>query len=235
MSERDRVEAHAGWYLKEQLDVDRRLIEFRYRTLRPYVVGPAGLELGPAEGEMTRLLVRDFARLTVVEGSRELLDRIPRYPNLVLVHSLFEEYEPRERFNSIVLDHVLEHVEDPVGLLRRASSWLAPGGRLLIGVPNGHSVHRLAGVKMGLLAHPCELNARDHALGHRRVYTSETLRRDLDAAGLRVIALQGVFFKPLSNEQIEKTCSHEMIEAFYELGRDFSENCADLFAASELR
>lgn len=228
------VEARSSWYLQEQLDFDKRLIGFRYRTLKPFLQGPLGLELGPAEGEMTRFLVEDFAQLVTVDGSRELLAQIPDRPNLRKVHSLFEAYQPEQRFNTIVMEHILEHVDDPVGLLRRAAPWLAPGGRILAGVPNGNSIHRLVAVKMGLLKHQCDLNDRDHVLGHQRVYTPATLRADLEAAGLKVVHSGGVYFKPLSNKQIQDHWSEEMIEGFYELGKDFPDLAAELYAVCEL-
>jgi len=228
------VEARSSWYLQEQLDFDKRLIGFRYRTLKPFLQGPLGLELGPAEGEMTRFLVEDFAQLVTVDGSRELLAQIPDRPNLRKVHSLFEAYQPEQRFNTIVMEHILEHVDDPVGLLRRATPWLAPGGRILAGVPNGNSIHRLVAVKMGLLKHQCDLNDRDHVLGHQRVYTPATLRADLEAAGLKVVHSGGVYFKPLSNKQIQDHWSEEMIEGFYELGKDFPDLAAELYAVCEL-
>lgn len=230
MREAERVERLSGWYLREQLDFDKRLVELRYRSLRPHLKGPAGLELGPADGQMTRLLIHDFDHLTVVDGASDLLDRIPEAPNLVKVHALFEHYRPDAPFNTIIMDHVLEHVEHPVALLRRVRRWLAPGGRILAGVPNGRSIHRLAAVKMGLLGDPCALNARDVALGHRRVYTPETFRHDLEQAGLVVVEMGGVFFKPLSNRQIEEHWTEEMIRGFYELGKDFPEYAAEIYA-----
>jgi len=199
MDEMKRVSAMAGWYLGEQLDFDKRLISFRYRTLRPYCEGSEGLELGPAEGNMTQLLLQDFQRLTVVDAASELLECIPDAPNLLKVHALFEEFNPSWSFNTIIMEHILEHVEQPVELLIRVKKWLAPGGKLLVGVPNGHSIHRLVAVKMGLLKEPCELNQRDEALGHRRVYTPETLRKDLEDAQLHIVKTGGVFFKPLSS------------------------------------
>jgi 2-polyprenyl-3-methyl-5-hydroxy-6-metoxy-1,4-benzoquinol methylase len=229
-SEKRRVDTAAHWYLQEQLDFDKRLIRFRYQTLQPYLSGPDGLELGPAEGMMTRLLLPYFARLTVVDGAKDLLDHIPDAPNLIKVHSLFEHYEPERLFDTIVMEHILEHIDDPCSLLRRARNWLKPSGRILVGVPNGLSIHRLAAVKMGLLSEPCALNARDHALGHRRVYTTRTLRSDLEAAGLRVTAQGGVFFKPVSNQQIQEQWTEQMIQGFYELGKDFPERAAELYA-----
>ncbi|MDF2444975.1 MAG: class SAM-dependent methyltransferase [Moraxellaceae bacterium] len=229
-NEHERVEAAADWYLKEQLDFDKRLIRFRYESLKPGFVGTSALELGPAEGEMTQFLVNDFEQLTVVEGSAELLAQIPERPNLVKVNALFEDFQPAGRFDSIILEHVLEHVDDPVALLQRVRNWLAPEGRLFLGVPNGNSIHRLVAVKMGLLEHPCQLNARDHALGHRRVYTPASFRADIEKSGLAVLEMGGVFFKPLSNAQIQDHWTEPMIQGFYELGKDFPELAAEIFA-----
>jgi 2-polyprenyl-3-methyl-5-hydroxy-6-metoxy-1,4-benzoquinol methylase len=231
--EQTRVELLAQWYFKEQLDFDRRVIRFRYQTIRTHFVGPEGLELGPADGEMTPLLLPHFSRLTIVDGAEELISSIPERPNLVKVHALFEEFEPGWLFNTIIIEHVLEHVENPVALLERVRRWLAPQGVMIVGVPNGHSIHRLAAVKMGLLEEPCQLNQRDYQLGHRRVYTPHTLRKDIETAGLRTIATGGVFFKPVSNQQIQDYWTEEMIQGFYELGKEFPEHSAELYAVCQ--
>lgn len=232
-NEDERVTSAARWYLDQQLDLDKRLIEFRYRTLRPYFRGPRCLEVGSAEGQMTRLLVRDFDELTIVDGAKDLLDAIPAYPNVTKVHGLFEEFEPTERFQTVIADHVLEHVDDPDAVLRRARAWLDRGGRLLAGVPNADSIHRLIGVKLGLLKKSTDLNPRDLSHGHRRVYTPGSFREQLTGAGLRVIEFGGVFLKPLSNQQIQDDWSEELQQAFFELGRDFPAHAADIFAVCE--
>lgn len=229
-NEQQRVESLSEWYLKEQLDFDKRLIRFRYETIKPKLVGPRGLELGPAEGEMTQFLIQDFEQLTIVEGSSELLAQIPEHTNLIKVHALFEQFQPKHPFDSIILEHILEHVDDPVGLLRRVKNWLSPNGKLFLGVPNGNSIHRLVAVKMGLLNNPCQLNSRDHALGHRRVYTPATFRSDIEKSGLSVLEMGGVYFKPLSNGQIQEHWNEEMIQGFYELGKDFPEYAAEIYA-----
>jgi trans-aconitate methyltransferase len=179
------------------------------------------------------MLLEDFSSLTVVDAASELLARIPNFPQLTKVHALFEEFEPVRRFNTIVMDNILEHVTEPVALLDRTRTWLAPAGHLVVGVPNGYSFHRLAGVKMGLLREPCELNERDRTLGHRRVYTRESLFRDLHAAGLPPTGWGGVFFKPLSNQQIQDTWTPTMMDGFYELGNDFPDHANELYAICE--
>ncbi|MGF1468086.1 MAG: class I SAM-dependent methyltransferase [Sandaracinaceae bacterium] len=48
-----------------------------------------------------------------------------------------EEYEPPgEGFDQVQMFHVLEHLQDPLGAVGRLASWLRPGGRLVIEVPN---------------------------------------------------------------------------------------------------
>lgn len=70
-TEHERVESLSDWSLKEQLDFDKWLIRFRYEIIKPKLVGPRGLELGPAEGEMTQFLVNNFAQLTVVDAAED--------------------------------------------------------------------------------------------------------------------------------------------------------------------
>lgn len=212
-----------------------RLIGYRYRTLKPFFRGERALELGIADGQMTARLLESFDHVTGLEGSAKFIDEVrARFPQagerLDLVHTLFEEYRTDERFDTVLVMHVLEHVEDPVGLLRLAGSWVAPGGVLLINVPNARSLHRLAAVKMGLLEQPHSFNDTDRSLGHRRVYYPEQLADDVAAAGLRLERMGGIFLKPLANKQIERDWTPEMIDAFYELGDEYPDIAAEIYA-----
>lgn len=218
-----------AWYIDEQLDFDKKLIYYRYKTIKEFFKGEKALELGSADGQMTKYLVNDFEHLVSVDGSKELLDLIPDYNNHTKVHSLFEEYMPDEKFDTIIMEHILEHIDSPVDLLLRVKEWLSSDGIIIIGVPNALSIHRLVAVKMGLLTSPFELNERDHSLGHQRVYCWDTLTDDINKAQLNIKYRGGVFFKPLSNGQIEEHWNENMRDGFYELGKDFPENAAEIY------
>jgi SAM-dependent methyltransferase len=49
---------------------------------------------------------------------------------------------PEQRFRSAILSQVLEHVHDPIAVLRRVRPSLAEGGRVYVVVPNMRSVWR---------------------------------------------------------------------------------------------
>ena len=220
----------SSWYFDQQLPFDKKLIKFRYLSIKPHFEGTSLLEMGPAEGVMTQLLCKDFKEIHVVDGSKHLLDLIPQISNVTRFHSFFEEFVPPIKYNTIIMEHVLEHIEYPQRVLSRVKTWLRnKNSKLIVGVPNAKSIHRMVAVKMGLLSSEYELNERDKSLGHYRVYDMATLKEQIEAAGFKVVYEGGVFLKPLSNKQIEDGWTEEMIMGFFELGKDFIDHSAEIF------
>lgn len=207
-----------------------RLIDYRFEAIRPFVAGAARcLELGSADGRMTAQLEPVVGSLVAVDGSERYVTALrERLPGVEAVCALFEEYLPVEPPDVVVLAHVLEHVAAPVQLLARVRRYLAPGGRIVVSVPNADSLHRQVGVAMGLLHRVTDLNDADRSIGHRRVYTRDGLLADVAAAGFEPVHVGGVFLKPLSNGQIEAQWPVELQDAFFEAGKRFPELCAEL-------
>ncbi len=78
----------------------------------------------------------------------------------------------------ITLWHVLEHLEDPAGALAAMAGWLAPGGVILVGVPNLASLQaRIGGARWFHLDVP----------RHRTHFTARGLELALAAAGLEPV------------------------------------------------
>jgi 2-polyprenyl-3-methyl-5-hydroxy-6-metoxy-1,4-benzoquinol methylase len=87
----------------------------------------------------------------------------------------------RERFDIITLSHVIEHADDPIGLLSRARSLLSSSGRIVILTPNAEGLgRRLLGRSWRGLEVPRHLQI------YSRTALAETARR----AGLRVLRLR---------------------------------------------
>ncbi|HZO95739.1 MAG TPA: methyltransferase domain-containing protein [Gaiellaceae bacterium] len=231
--ERARLSELAGGFSSET-GFNALLIDYRFEAMAPWLAGARRcLELGCADGRMTARLRRAAEHLTAVDGSASYVETVrARFPEVEAVQALFEEFDSAEPYDVVVLGHVLEHVADPVLVLRRARRLLAPGGRALVSVPNARSLHRQAGCVLGLLREPTDLNEADLRIGHRRVYTREALVADVRAAGLEPEVVTGVFLKPLSNAQIEATWDRELMDAFYELGKRYPELCAELLVVA---
>ncbi|HWV18540.1 MAG TPA: class I SAM-dependent methyltransferase [Rhodocyclaceae bacterium] len=212
-------------------------IEYSFKIAQRSLVGESLLEMGPAEGVMTELLATTGKRLTLVEGSGAFCDDLRRrFPQANVVHTLFEEFQPEEQFDNIILGHVLEHVQDPVDILRRAQAWLKPGtGRLFAAVPNARSLHRQAAVIMGLLPQEDALNEMDQHHGHRRVFNPESFRNAFSQAGMNIELFGGYWMKPVSNRQIEENWTPEMLEAFMVLGERYPDIAGEIYVVASRR
>lgn len=231
-TEHDRLDGIASdsWYAK---GANAATVAYSFEIFRRYFRGDRCLELGPAEGLMSPRLYEHFPALSLVEGAQKFADDLKvRYPRAKVHCSLFEDFSTTEEFDTIVLGHVLEHVDNPVDILSRAKQWLANDGVVLATVPNARSLHRQAAVNMGLLKEEHELNETDRHHGHRRVYDPEWFRADFRSAGLRIDAFGGYWMKPLSNAQIEAAWTPEMLRAFMELGERYPDIAAEIYVVA---
>jgi 2-polyprenyl-3-methyl-5-hydroxy-6-metoxy-1,4-benzoquinol methylase len=229
---KDRLDKIARTY-DSKVDFDFHLIRWNYREIKPRMRGPAVLELGCASGVMTDWLSADFPILHVVDGSAQYIAEVSSRvrPGVVFHHSLFEGFQSPRRFDDIVMARALEHLEEPVAVLRKIHDWLEAGGHLHIVVPNAQSLHRRIGVYMGMLDRPDALSERDHKYGHRRVYDADLLRQHLSEAGWQTEQIIGVFLKPLSNAQMLEF-QPDLLEALFEMGRELPHYCAELYAVA---
>lgn len=211
--------------------VNSDTIKYSFKIAERHMIGDSILEMGPAEGVMTELLAATGKKLTLIEGSSLFcIDLRRRFPQANTTHCLFEEFEPNELFDNIILGHVLEHVEDPVDILSRAKRWLKPGvGRIFGAVPNARSLHRQAAVIMGILREEDALNEMDIHHGHRRVFNPESFRNAFSQAGLKIEIFGGYWMKPVSNAQIEASWTPEMLEAFMVLGERYPDIAGEIY------
>jgi len=172
------------------------------------------LEMGHGDGIITRALVEaGIGDLTVVEGAPALVERARRlHPGITVVPSLFEDFQPDAPFDVVLASHILEHVDDPVAILRLIPKWMTAAGKLIIAVPNRNSLHRQLAVMMRLQPSLDTLSPRDLMVGHQRVYSLETLEADIRQSDLEMVETAGFFLKVVPNSMM-LGYSHELLDA----------------------
>lgn len=208
--------------------------EYALGIVKRCLVGKRILEVGPADGHMTRGLAKDFD-LTLVEASETLSQKLRQaFPQANVITTLVEEFAPCDRFDNILLCHMLDHVRDPVAIVRRAAAWLSPGGKMIAISPNSDSLHRQAAVLMGLLPAANAFSERDQIQGKRRIFSREEFAQLFSSAGLKIEFFGGYWLKTLSNRQIEEQWTPEMIAAFFALGERYPEIAAEMCLVASL-
>jgi 2-polyprenyl-3-methyl-5-hydroxy-6-metoxy-1,4-benzoquinol methylase len=214
---------------------------FMLRSFDPFFRVGNLLELGSFKGDFTRRFSQRFDDITCVEASAAAIDVArQRFGDGVhFVHATFETAVLAGRYDNIVLTHVLEHLDDPVRVLRRINEeWLAEGGRLFLVCPNANAASRQIAVKMRLISHNAAVTPAEAQHGHRASYALDTLERDAVAAGLNVVHRAGIFFKALANFQWDRLLqtdivSKEYLEGCYLLGQQYPDLCSSIFLLCE--
>jgi 2-polyprenyl-3-methyl-5-hydroxy-6-metoxy-1,4-benzoquinol methylase len=210
------------------------------RTFIPFMRPGRALELGCYLGEFTALLKTQYSDVTVVEASSELVERARARvgSDVTFIESTFETVQLDKQYDCIVLMHTLEHLDEPVQVLRKVNDWLSPDGRLFLVVPNANAPSRQIAVKMGLIENNAAVTPAEREHGHRITYTFDTLERDARKSGLRVVHRGGVFFKALANYQFDKLLGGDVItegylEGCYQLGMVYPDLCASIYLVCE--
>ena len=235
-------------YNKELKDNSGRkyAYEFDFDVMHPYMLksfdpflNKCGnvLELGASRGHFSKRLVELFDDITCVEASSEAIEeakqKVPS--NVKFINALFEDVKLDKKYDNIVLTHVLEHLDDPVKVLKRINDeWLSEDGRFFLVTPNAMAPSRQIAVKMGLITHNSAVTPAEKEHGHRITYTLDTLERDAKAAGLKVVHRSGIFFKALANFQWDRLLqtdiiSKEYLDGCYQLGQQYPELCSSIF------
>lgn len=163
------------------------------------------LELGLGHGITASIFESYFKRHVVIDASPAVIQNFrQRFPDskVQIAESYFETFETPERFDVIVFGYILEHVDDPIRILKHFRHCLTPGGRMFVTVPNAEVLNRRLGHLAGLLPDMQQLSEHDLLLGHKRYYTVGSLRKDIVKAGYAIKRMEGVYLKPLTTSQM---------------------------------
>lgn len=218
------------------------------------------LDLACGDGMMTEMFSHHFDRVVGVDASSQhVAEARKRLPDGEFHECLIEDFKTDEKFDSIFLLDILEHLVDPVSVLKKVSTWLAPDGVIIAHVPNAMAINRRLNVLMGSLTECHEMSPFDiNIAGHRRTYELSTLEEHFKEADLDVKKTGGIFYKIMSTPQIDwflknglweegghgwgrtgmekdKDWRAEFCRASYELGKEHPGDCNIIYACGSLK
>jgi 2-polyprenyl-3-methyl-5-hydroxy-6-metoxy-1,4-benzoquinol methylase len=160
--------------------------------------GTSVLEVGCGPGLMLAAFHRRGWRVFGVERNEVAAENARQTLGSDTIATSLEGLPADVHFDLIVLFQVLEHIGEPVTLLRKCAKRLAPGGVLIANVPNFSSWQsRFAGAKWMHLDVP----------RHLVHYTPESMRHTLKCAGLTLSSLSFASFEHDPYGWVESTIS----------------------------
>lgn len=218
-----------GYDPEFKYELDNRLILQWYpnRVAQKMQAGSL-LELGVGHGYSTREFAKIVSDYVVLEGSGKIIklfrENNPDLGSVDIVQTYFEKYECEKAYDNIVMGFILEHVDDPVTIIKKYKEYLHPEGKMFIAVPNSESMHRRVGQLSGLLDDLEMLSDADRQFGHQRYFSVSGIRDIAEECGLKILSEEGLFLKALTTGQLESlNLSDDVFEGFMRLGVDYPE------------
>jgi len=200
--------AGGGYYYSSHQTFDDKLkkwvIEEALSHLRPGRI----LDLGYINDIWPRALLprSDITGIDIVEAAASHVEQARKdlqgIGRVRIFHSLFENFEPDVRYDTILMSGVVKHVPDDSAFVRRARTWLAPGGVIIASTPNCRAFHRRLGTYMGLELSPCAHNSRDQSVFNVHIYDRYSWQALFSGNGYVVKHLKGVGMKLLGTEEM---------------------------------
>ena len=214
---------------------------YMIKSFQPHFVEGNCLELGSFKGDFTKRLLPHFSSITCVEASsvalsesKKKLDNYIAYNPIEWVEGLFNDVKLPQKYDNIILTHVLEHIDNPIELLNKINTeWLSEKGKLFIVVPNANAPSRQIAVKMGLIEQNTSITPSEKEHGHNITYTLDVLESHATKSGLNVINRSGIFFKALANFQWDQLLqtdiiSKEYLDGCFALGQQYPDLCSSI-------
>ena len=124
---------HVNLVIKREINCVKRVINKD---------NPKLLDVGCGTGWTTSIWQKEGFQVTGLEPSRSRCEYGRENYNLNIVNGLLEDLEGENKYDVIVLRHVLEHIEDPGDFLTKLKNNLNEEGVILITIPNINSIGR---------------------------------------------------------------------------------------------
>jgi 2-polyprenyl-3-methyl-5-hydroxy-6-metoxy-1,4-benzoquinol methylase len=246
ISKEEQIEAveaagHRYYYSSGQEfdDINKKMV---IEEIRRFIKPGRMLELGYINNIWTDALLAAGGSVDILEAASNHVEKAREHfrdnQQVTVHHTLFEDFVPEEKYDTILMSGVIKHIPDDVGFLRLARTWLKPDGVALGCTQNSRSFHRRLGTYMGLENAPDAHNKRDQEVFNLHQYDRFQWRALFLEAGYEVEKVAGVFLKILSTEQMmylgEKFDVRQIMEGLKQLGEELQDYAWYLYLVARL-
>lgn len=110
-----------------------------YKWIAEQLAGDSVIDMACGEGYGSAVLAGHVASVIGVDANPEAFEHAKaKYENerVTIVRDLIESYRPSELVDDVVFLQTIEHVQDPVAVLRHFASLISSGGRVFVSTPN---------------------------------------------------------------------------------------------------
>ena len=178
----------------------------RTLALRLIAPGKTVLELGPATGRVTRVLSERGCQVVAVERDGAMTPHLEPYCSRVIVGDVerlsLEEVFGEQRFDVILAGDFLEHLSNPLKLLKDLKRYLREDGFIVASIPNiAHGSVRLSLLK-GKFEYK-DIGILDRT--HLRFFTLDSILRLFTDAGFAVVDVQRVRQDPFKEPYVDRS------------------------------
>ncbi len=165
----------------------KSLYKFQVNRWRKFFPGSgSALEMGCGDGLMLDALRGYGWKVVGTERTQEMADEVKKNLGFPVYVGGLEKVPTGDKFDLMILFQVLEHLDDPLSVLKQCRNLLRPGGKLIIAVPNFGSWQARYS-----LPYWFHLDAPRH-LFH---FSTTALRNTLTLAGLQIRGVSYISFE----------------------------------------
>jgi SAM-dependent methyltransferase len=150
------------------------------------------LDVGAGLGVFPHVVKRAGWHCTAIDPDARAVAHMRDHIGVEAVRGDFMEIDRIGRFDIVTFNKVLEHVEDPIAMLRRARQFVAPGGIVYLELPDGE-VAAAAGA-----------GREEFFIEHLHVFSFVSIAMLADRAG----------FRPLAVERLQEPSTKFTLRAF---------------------
>lgn len=175
------------------------------------------LEVGCGVDSLVHYM-QDYENFTVVEPSKEFLkknkDKLNNNKNIKFIEGTLEQVESKlkqDKFDFIIVSSLIHEIEDLENFLQTLARIANPETTIHVNVPNSKSLHRLLGLKMGLISDLREKSERNHMFSVKRNFDLDELKNLFLGNAFNVKSSGSYFLKPFSHNQMYSMLKNQII------------------------